>query len=241
MFDATMGARDARKDNRGLIGQARDMIERLERHREVCARLERQAVLRAGDPDSRDSDRNGDTAPLATSVRVHNRSDLYDLVRLAIVSVCARNDGAYPDTDYTILVDPDVYLHIDGVPLLRVLVNLIDTASAKGASQRIHAVSVHVRQDDGRMIFRVSDDGPGLSYWEQAALQMGAKAHTRPTQLGGIGLLTASHVARELGGRIELRQTGPSGTVVQLVVPDALPNPALREFDHEDCVPCPSA
>ncbi|WP_299654964.1 sensor histidine kinase KdpD [uncultured Tateyamaria sp.] len=219
MFDQVTERQENGTDVYNLIASARIMIGWIEQHHDEPAREHATVMLHALQKVVGLTEGDAEWPEMGSSLKVHGSRDLYDLTRMAIFSACSEQDGSPRAPNFSITVDPDVSVHIDGLPLLRVLINLIETAVGGTVSEWSTKVSVHVQQDRDQVLFRISDDGPGLSYWAQAALRLGAKTEHNPHRKMGSGLLTASHLARVMGGTIDLQETGTYGTVLHFRVP----------------------
>lgn len=138
--------------------------------------------------------------------------DLTDLARRAL-------DETIPDTlerDLLVTLHPPrqpLAMAGDPVNLAEALKNLIDNAVRHGAPSRI---DVRVFEEHGMAVVEVEDDGPGIprELWPRVVQRFGA-----PSAEGkgsGLGLSIAAEVAAAHGGRLELRESRPSGLVVRL-------------------------
>ncbi len=95
-----------------------------------------------------------------------------------------------------------------------VLHNLLQNAIE--ASPAGAAVRLAVAQSGRQLVFGVEDAGPGLA----AAVQERLFQPVRSTKAGGsgLGLALSQQLARQAGGRIQLADTGPSGTRFEVVL-----------------------
>ncbi|MCC7265706.1 MAG: HAMP domain-containing histidine kinase [Caulobacteraceae bacterium] len=114
------------------------------------------------------------------------------------------------------LADPD-QLH-------RILVNLMRNARQAIAGQAGRAeggrVSVHLSQDAEASRLRIGDDGPGVPPKARERLFQPFGGSTNP-EGAGLGLAIARELAQGHGGDLTLVETGPGGTVFELMLPGA--------------------
>ena len=121
----------------------------------------------------------------------------------------------------TVAEIPDgMVVSADPEQLFRVLINL-----ARNARQAIEnsgedgQVRLSAWQDDAATIIEVRDTGPGLPEKARAHLFQPFQGGTR-REGSGLGLAIAAELVRGHGGRLELMETGPSGTVFHVVLPN---------------------
>lgn len=112
-------------------------------------------------------------------------------------------------------------IRADGEQIFRVLSNLIRNArQAIIATHQPGTITLRGREDDLAWWIDVIDTGPGLPAKAQEHL-------FRPFQGGvrkggtGLGLVIAADLIRGHGGRLELKKTGPEGTVFTIQLPKA--------------------
>lgn len=99
------------------------------------------------------------------------------------------------------------------------LFNLVDNALDAAATR----VSIGAAIDDGRLVVRVTDDGPGLSL--DAARALEPFVTTKPDGTG-MGLAIADAIAADLGGRISYERAH-DGTTFRLDIPMAADGPLV--------------
>jgi len=111
-------------------------------------------------------------------------------------------------------VDDRLELHADRDQLFRVLLNLVRNAFEASASR----VAIRGQAERDRIVIEVADNGPGLPDAIRSNL---FQAFSGTTRVGGtgLGLSIARDLMRGHGGDIELRHTGPDGTVFMLYLP----------------------
>jgi CheY-like chemotaxis protein len=89
--------------------------------------------------------------------------------------------------------------------LLQILTNLL--LNAIDFSPRGSTVSIGVREEDGSVIFAVSDEGPGIDP-ERVATLLTAPASTRRGG-AGVGLRHSAALSRTKGGSLSVARTSP--------------------------------
>ncbi len=108
-----------------------------------------------------------------------------------------------------------------------ILSNLVQNAVQ--ASPRDAVVTLDIRRLARRLVFRVSDEGPGLP----AHIQENLFTPCRSTREGGtgIGLVISKQLANHLGADLRLDSSSPAGTVFVLELPprDPVSNSLLDE------------
>ncbi len=111
-------------------------------------------------------------------------------------------------------VDDRLELHADRDQFFRVLLNLARNAFEAGAT-RI-AIRAHAERD--RIVIEVADNGPGLPDAARGNLFQPFQGTSRVGGTG-LGLSIARDLMRGHGGDIELRHSGPDGTIFTLFLP----------------------
>jgi len=104
----------------------------------------------------------------------------------------------------------------DREQLYRVFANLAQNAVNAGATR----VEVSARQEPGRLIIEVADDGPGLAPRARERLFEPFSGTARPGGTG-LGLAIARDLLRAHGGDIRLERSTAEGTVFALTLPTA--------------------
>ncbi|MEO9213317.1 MAG: HAMP domain-containing sensor histidine kinase, partial [Caulobacteraceae bacterium] len=120
-------------------------------------------------------------------------------------------------------IPPSLEVSADPEQLHRILVNLLKNAreAIEGEESRggVGTIAAEARHEAGATLVRVTDDGPGIP--ERARVNL-FQPFAGSTRRGGTGLGLA--IARELaqghGGDLTLAESGPTGTVFDLRLPD---------------------
>jgi PAS domain S-box-containing protein len=117
--------------------------------------------------------------------------------------------------------------------LANLVSNAID-ACRFGRAEREHVVTVTSREDDGTLLYAVSDNGQGMDY--EISKQIFSKFFsTKGSDRGtGLGLLTTKKLVHQHGGRISFTSQEGAGSTFQIELPrDALPEPSTLPDDPE--------
>ncbi len=108
-------------------------------------------------------------------------------------------------------------VEVDREELRRVLLNLLHNArEACGASGRVAAAC---SREGERVVFRVEDDGPGVT--EEAVSKLFDPYFTTKSSGTGLGLAICRRIVEAHGGRIELESSRPGRTVFRFEIPVA--------------------
>jgi signal transduction histidine kinase len=141
----------------------------------------------------------------------------------AVVTV----EEEFPDA--TVTVQTEVGSWVEAGPLFETAVeNVLDNAIRHNAGSPTVTVEIAVSGDD--VAVRIADDGPGIHPYEIQAIR---EHQETPLQHGsGLGLWLASWIVEQYDGAITFEDNEPSGTVVTLTLPRAVPSPQAAE-SHE--------
>lgn len=101
---------------------------------------------------------------------------------------------------------------LDAARITRVLTNLIDNAVKAGAPVRVMA-----EKAGDRLVFTVSDSGPGVA--ADDAARVFEPFFTRRTHGTGLGLAVAKRIVDLHGGTITLDSVAPQGAVFRVSIP----------------------
>ena len=133
-----------------------------------------------------------------------------DRVRDALAKV-------YADKGLAIATEcqPDLSWRIDEGDLFEILGNVMDNA-AKWAGSRVVA---RAAREDGRLVLRVEDDGPGFSDTE-SVLQIHVRGDERVPG-HGVGLAVVNDLVASHHGELRLSRGALGGALVEIVLPVA--------------------
>ncbi|WP_232209290.1 ATP-binding protein [Alkalilimnicola ehrlichii MLHE-1] len=107
-----------------------------------------------------------------------------------------------------------VVLDADFDQIFRILLNLVRNAVAAGARQ----IQVQGGQHADTVWVEVADDGPGVP--DTVRDELFVEKRTAPRSGGaGLGLAIAWELARNHGGALTLKESGPEGAVFRLTLP----------------------
>lgn len=205
---ATIGR--AGHDLRGILSPTLLMAERLQMNADP-------KVVRAGDVVVRDVDRATELLRCIVEYAREAPTGLTTApldLREAVAAVAAEVVAANPGLEVENTVPEATAIHADAGAVMRVFAHLLGNAAEAGA-RRIEVGAVASRSE---VEITVEDDGPGLPEPVRHAL-------FRPYPTGtdgsgrGLGLATASDLARAQGGELALLHTGAAGTAFRLVLP----------------------
>jgi two-component system sensor histidine kinase RegB len=110
------------------------------------------------------------------------------------------------------LVDAPI---ISDSALRQMIGNVLDNALEAAPKSPLHLVA---ETDDGMLVLRVLDDGPGFAP-EMLAFFGKPYQSSKGKPGGGLGLFLSVNVARTLGGRIEARNRDEGGAEVTITLP----------------------
>ncbi len=116
--------------------------------------------------------------------------------------------------------DPDLLRQV----LLNLVRNAAEALSGSGGGQ----IAVMAERDEkGRFVIKIVDDGPGLP--DSVKDRLFEPFVTTKSTGTGMGLAIARKAAGSLGGRLELRDVKPHGTQAVLTFPNMDPKPSITE------------
>lgn len=116
---------------------------------------------------------------------------------------------------------PDISIPADADALLQILLNLIDNATK--FSPKKGTVTVSVEEKDDSAVFRVKDEGPGISQQNQKFLfekfvQILGREN-RPTGGSGLGLFISKHLVELHQGTIRVESAEGEGSTFIFTIP----------------------
>lgn len=149
----------------------------------------------------------------------------------AVVADFVRRNETADGPRYTLQVrHPQMMAMIDKGMIHQVLHNLVTNAKLAKLPARV-TIAISLGEHQGLWSIDVQDDGPGISE-EIRDRMFDAYVTTRSTGDGakgmGLGLTISRQIARDHGGSLTLKSTGPTGTTMRLLIP--------KEKDNHDAV-----
>ncbi len=145
------------------------------------------------------------------------------MVRLApLVDDVAESERLATDAEGVVIrndVPAQLSVRADPEQLFRVVLNLVRNArqalAAQGGEGR---VTISAREDEAAWWITVADTGPGLPAKARDHLFTPFQGGARKGG-SGLGLAISAELVRGHGGTLELRETGPEGTVFEICLP----------------------
>lgn len=110
---------------------------------------------------------------------------------------------------------------LDGAMLYRIAFNLVRNASTALTRQDHGFIDIIADASDGILTLIVEDDGPGLPEPVLVWLKRYLATGTPTTPPPGLGLVSTAHLAKSLGGSLELRSSSHHGTKFEVRLPYA--------------------
>ncbi len=126
-----------------------------------------------------------------------------------------------------VAVDPDLPpVRFERDALLQIVVNLVDNAVKYAGGAGPGEVVVHAtRMDDGRVVVRVRDHGPGVPREHLGRVfepfHRGERELTRRTKGTGLGLALVRSLTEAMGGHVRGRNLADGGFEVEVALPGA--------------------
>ncbi len=154
-----------------------------------------------------------------------HRFDLTDLDFSSLASRMAENiRRRYPNQSLELQIAPDLYLHGDEQALSSVLLNLLDNALKYSPPES--AVALDLSEQDGSVLLRISDRGPGIPEGEKSRVfrrfyRIGNE-ETRSSKGTGLGLFIVQEIIRAHQGQIRILDRPGGGSVFEVRLPQAL-------------------
>ena len=139
-------------------------------------------------------------------------------VRAMVEDVASELTGKFDSARVVAEADAGFAVAADREQLRRALANMVLNALQAGA----RTVRVTADADRGRARLRIADDGRGFDPGAQERLFQPFVGSSR-REGTGLGLPIARDIARAHGGDLALLETGPRGTVFELVLPQPEP------------------
>jgi PAS domain S-box-containing protein len=116
-------------------------------------------------------------------------------------------------------LDPNIPLiYIDRQMLIQAVLNLLlNAVEASSAGKRIHLCSEYDKDNRGKVVVMVSDEGPGIP--ENIISEIYKPFFTTKVKGTGLGLNNVKRIAEAHGGRVEARNVLPRGACFTLQIP----------------------
>lgn len=119
--------------------------------------------------------------------------------------------------------DPESVLDVDVTSVSMVLRNLVDNATKYARDSDLATVRLGTELANGSLLFRVSDNGPGIPAHQARAIfksfDRGGRDPSDPAPGIGLGLALSRGLARDMGGDLTLENPGGEGACFRLEIP----------------------
>jgi signal transduction histidine kinase len=112
---------------------------------------------------------------------------------------------------------PEMVVQADRAQLFQVLVNLAQNACQAVAPCPVKTVALEVTADDERVLFDISDTGPGIAKGDMGKVR--EAFFSRRKGGTGLGLAIADRIVDSHGGRLELSNREGGGLRARIVLP----------------------
>jgi len=159
-----------------------------------------------------------DVEQLVTAPRVTDDRRRVSTVVEDVVAVLA---DEHPETTVRSVVDVDTRLQLNHVLVEQVLGRLAENAAEHNDAENPR-VEIRVGESDDRafpLALTVADNGPGIPEHEWSVVDTGDES---PLEHGsGLGLWVVNWGVTRLGGRVELAENEPRGSLVTVALPEA--------------------
>lgn len=140
---------------------------------------------------------------------------LRDLVYRALSNLFGRAGG-----DRVVIVNSvpkGVLVQVDALMVENVIVNLVRNAVEALADRPAGAIRITSQRNGAMVLVKITDNGPGMS--AEIAADVFSPFVTGKAQGNGLGLPLCRTMVEANGGKIELEEHGPSGTVFCIHLP----------------------
>lgn len=143
-------------------------------------------------------------------------ADLREICRSAITSW--KESGRFPHVAVHFTAPEEIWLTVNALEWEIVILNLIKNAAEAQKDSKQGLVAIHLeKRSEAAALLTVSDNGPGLSDEELAAL---AKPLASAKSEGlGLGLSIVRGILEAHGARLEFTRNTPSGTCAAVSIP----------------------
>ncbi len=159
-----------------------------------------------------------DVEQLVTAPRV---TDDRRKVSRVVEDVVGEFGDEYPETTIRSAVDVDTRLRLNHALVEQVLRRLVENAAEHNDAENPR-VEIRVGKSDDRafpLALTVADNGPGIPDHEWAVVDTGDES---PLEHGsGLGLWVVNWGVTRLGGRVELAENEPRGSLVTVALPES--------------------
>ncbi len=109
--------------------------------------------------------------------------------------------------------------------LLNLLRNAKEALQEHGSDDRSPEITLGLRTDGARVMLTVTDNGPGIE--DEEAERIFEAFYTRKAQGTGLGLAIVQQIISDHEGSVQIRRSGPDGTVFVIDLPACAPSATL--------------
>jgi signal transduction histidine kinase len=115
----------------------------------------------------------------------------------------------------------DQKVRIDGQQMTRAIMNILDNSVKYNPGKQIH-ITVHLSEQDGRVVIRIQDDGAGVSDAQLHRLfdsfYRGDESRNNAAEGSGLGLAIAKNIVTANDGKISAENHNGLTIIINLPV-----------------------